>query len=153
MMGVARVTAAVIAACVQLLLVTVVDAAGMTFEITVPENVKPNTQDAYVCTTLQLPDTPYKLVGVEPLGEQKVVHHILLYGEFRAALCMHQSLLLLASCIQSKYVRSSIQLPSGQLVSAVAGCDVPYKQPKPGEQSVWDCRAAPACGGFSETIM
>eukprot|EP00878_Enallax_costatus_P000444 GHUV01000535.1.p1 GENE.GHUV01000535.1~~GHUV01000535.1.p1 ORF type:complete len:875 (+),score=241.60 GHUV01000535.1:368-2992(+) len=104
--------AAVFASCVLLLVASSVDGKGTTFEITVPESVKPKEQDAYICTTLPLPDKPHKLVGVEPLGEQKVVHHILLFG-----------------------------------------CDVPFKQPKAGEQSVWECKSTPTCGGFQETIM
>lgn len=66
--------------CLLSLAAVSVAGEGMTFEITVPEEVKPKGQDAYICTTLQLPNKPYKLVGVEPLGEQKVVHHILLFG-------------------------------------------------------------------------
>ena len=49
------------------------------FDLIVPE-YKITEQDAYVCTTMQLPEKPHKLVGVEPLAEQKVVHHILLFG-------------------------------------------------------------------------
>jgi hypothetical protein len=51
------------------------------FEITVPEETKVTGQDSYICTTLALPNKPYKLVGVEPLGRKEVVHHILLFGE------------------------------------------------------------------------
>jgi hypothetical protein len=58
-----------------------VPAASLEFEITVPEETKVKGQDAYICTTLALPDKPYKLVGVEPLGRKEVVHHILLFGE------------------------------------------------------------------------
>jgi hypothetical protein len=38
-------------------------------------------KDAYICTTVPLPARPYKLVGIEPIAEQSVVHHILLFGE------------------------------------------------------------------------
>ncbi|KAF8067346.1 pam-b [Scenedesmus sp. PABB004] len=86
--------------------------ASLEFEITVPPDVVVKGQDSYICTTLQLPDKPYKVVGVEPLAEQAVVHHILLFG-----------------------------------------CDVPHVRPKPGQQSTWDCKMAPTCGGFQETIM
>jgi hypothetical protein len=58
-----------------------VPAATTEFEITVPEETKVKGQDAYICTTLALPEKPYKLVGVEPLGRKEVVHHILLFGE------------------------------------------------------------------------
>ncbi|WIA13049.1 hypothetical protein OEZ86_006342 [Tetradesmus obliquus] len=89
-----------------------VPATTTEFEITVPEATKVKGEDSYICTTLALPDKPYKLVGVEPLGRKEVVHHILLFG-----------------------------------------CDVPHVKPKNGQQSTWDCKMAPTCGGFSETIM
>jgi hypothetical protein len=65
------------------LLVGVVSAAvaPSTIDITVPESTKVEGEDAYICITKPLPDKPLKLVGVEPLAEQKVVHHILLFGE------------------------------------------------------------------------
>ncbi len=54
----------------------------MRFNITIPKDAEtPQVEDAYICTTLPLPEQPMKLVGVEPLAEQKVVHHILLFGE------------------------------------------------------------------------
>jgi hypothetical protein len=40
--------------------------------------------DAYLCTSLQLPNRPLKLTGVEAVAEQEVVHHILLFGKLRA---------------------------------------------------------------------
>jgi hypothetical protein len=55
------------------------NATSRSFELIVPE-YKVVEEDAYVCTTMQLPERPHKLVGVEPLAEQKVVHHILLFG-------------------------------------------------------------------------
>lgn len=50
-------------------------------DITVPESVHVEGEDSYICITKPLPDKPLKLVGVEPMAEQKVVHHILLFGE------------------------------------------------------------------------
>ena len=43
-------------------------------------------EEAYLCTSVPLPDRPLKLVGVEPLSKQEVVHHMLLFGawHFRA---------------------------------------------------------------------
>jgi hypothetical protein len=38
-------------------------------------------EEAYLCTSVQLPERPLKLVGVEPLSSQEVVHHMLLFGE------------------------------------------------------------------------
>lgn len=40
-------------------------------------------EEAYLCTSVLLPDDPLKLVGVEPLSKQEVVHHMLLFGEFQ----------------------------------------------------------------------
>lgn len=37
--------------------------------------------EMYLCTSVLLPDEPLKLVGVEPLSKQEVVHHMLLFGE------------------------------------------------------------------------
>ncbi len=58
------------------------DASGRkhTVDIVVPE-FEVKGEDGYVCTTVPLGDMPYKLVGIMPLAEQTVVHHILLYGE------------------------------------------------------------------------
>ena len=36
--------------------------------------------DAYLCTSVPLPDRPLKLVGVESTSDQRIVHHMLLYG-------------------------------------------------------------------------
>lgn len=37
-------------------------------------------EEAYLCTAVPLPDKPLKLVGIEPLSTQQVVHHMLLFG-------------------------------------------------------------------------
>lgn len=39
--------------------------------------------EMYLCTSVLLPDEPLKLIGVEPLSKQEVVHHMLLFGEFQ----------------------------------------------------------------------
>ena len=39
-----------------------------------------NEEDAYLCTSVQLPDESLKLVGVDPLSRKEVVHHMLLFG-------------------------------------------------------------------------
>jgi hypothetical protein len=45
-----------------------------------PAHYQGNGQaDAYICTAVALGDTK-KLVGIIPLAEETVVHHILLYG-------------------------------------------------------------------------
>jgi hypothetical protein len=75
-----------------LLLVWVLSAAAAaaptTLDITVPESVKVQGEDSYICITKQLPDKPLKLVGVEPLARQEVVHHILLFGEWPCQLSL-----------------------------------------------------------------
>lgn len=76
-----------VAAAALLLLAVVLEtdaaapAAATSLEIRVPETVKVEGEDAYICITKPLPDKSLKLVGIEPIAEQKVVHHILLYGE------------------------------------------------------------------------
>ena len=40
-------------------------------------------EEAYLCTSVPLPDRPLKLIGVEPLSKQEVVHHMLLFGALR----------------------------------------------------------------------
>jgi hypothetical protein len=37
-------------------------------------------EEAYLCTAVPLPEIPLKLVGIEPLSTQEVVHHMLLFG-------------------------------------------------------------------------
>lgn len=73
-------------------------AAPSTIDITVPESTKVEGEDAYICITQPLPDKPLKLVGVEPMAEQKVVHHILLFGE-----CHSQQLPPKGTCANIKW--------------------------------------------------
>ena len=72
--------AASIALCLALLALHVASAEKLQFDIIVPE-FKVARNDGYVCTTIALPKRPFKLTGVEPLAEESVVHHILLFGE------------------------------------------------------------------------
>jgi hypothetical protein len=55
-------------------------ATNSSIDITIPSSVEVKGEDSYVCITRALPDTPLKLVGVEPMAQQEVVHHILLFG-------------------------------------------------------------------------
>ena len=41
---------------------------------------KTEHEDSYLCTAIQLPNEPLKLIGVESLADASVVHHILLFG-------------------------------------------------------------------------
>lgn len=56
-------------------------ASGAALELPVvfPEHPT-DKQDAYLCTSIALPDRPLKLVGVEPTSDQRIVHHMLLFG-------------------------------------------------------------------------
>jgi hypothetical protein len=63
----------------------------LVFNITVPD-FDVQGEDSYVCTTVKLPDRSMKLVGVEALARQEVVHHILLFGA--CSLCVFLSLSL-----------------------------------------------------------
>lgn len=52
------------------------------YNITIPDGYKVETDDSYVCTVLKLPEKGYKLIGVQPMADQAVVHHILLFGKY-----------------------------------------------------------------------
>ncbi|KAI7845909.1 hypothetical protein COHA_000641, partial [Chlorella ohadii] len=56
-------------------------APGETFELPVrfPEHPT-DEEDAYLCTAIKLPDQPLKLVGIEATSDQRIVHHMLLFG-------------------------------------------------------------------------
>lgn len=59
-------------------------APGETFELPVrfPEHPT-DEEDAYLCTAIKLPDQPLKLVGIKATSDQRIVHHMLLFGEAR----------------------------------------------------------------------
>ena len=50
-------------------------------EATVPKDYAVRGQDQYICFPVPLPDHPSKIVSIQPLSEQSVVHHMLLFGE------------------------------------------------------------------------
>ena len=66
---------------------------GSSGSITHIETLMPEYQtdhaEMYLCTSVLLPDEPLKLVGVEPLSKQEVVHHMLLFGECRNPTYIH----------------------------------------------------------------
>lgn len=37
-------------------------------------------EDTYLCTAIELPSMPMKLVAVEPHSDQDTVHHMLIFG-------------------------------------------------------------------------
>lgn len=51
----------------------IIDAIMPPYEVT--------EEDAFICTAVPIPTAARKLVAVEPLSEQLVVHHMLLFGE------------------------------------------------------------------------
>eukprot|EP00887_Chlorella_sp_A99_P001399 scaffold8.g1399.t1 len=84
-----------------------------------------NERDAYLCTSVQLPDRrSLKLVGVDPLSRQEVVHHMLLFGALAGT------------------GREALG------PAARAGCKSPASTDK-----VWNCRMASACGSGSESVL
>lgn len=48
-------------------------------EVHIPEH--PAEGEVYLCTQVPLPNVPQRLVAIEPLSKQDVVHHMILYGE------------------------------------------------------------------------
>lgn len=48
-------------------------------EVHIPEH--PAEGEVYLCTRVPLPNVPQRLVAIEPLSKQDVVHHMILYGE------------------------------------------------------------------------
>ncbi|KAK9800913.1 hypothetical protein WJX73_010392 [Symbiochloris irregularis] len=47
-------------------------------EVHIPEH--PAEGEIYLCTRVPLPNVPQRLVAIEPLSKQDVVHHMILYG-------------------------------------------------------------------------
>ena len=145
----------------------------LVFNITVPDfDVK--GEDSYVCTTVKLPDRSMKLVGVEALARQEVVHHILLFGAFclSALWLSSRSFELdeLSSLLRLPRLCGALRSPALEAAAAAAarrapsldnekrahkptGCDTPHVEPKAGAAAVWDCKSRPTCGGMSEMIM
>lgn len=52
---------------------------GEEMPITMPP-LEVDYNDAYLCTPMKLPSKPMKLTSIEPRADQKVVHHMLLFG-------------------------------------------------------------------------
>ena len=55
---------------------------GVYVEALVPTNYEVVGEDQYVCFRVDLPPQSLKIVGVDPLSKQDVVHHMLLFGGF-----------------------------------------------------------------------
>lgn len=107
-------------------------------DITVPESYKVDTTDAYVCAIVALPTDAHKLIGVVPLADQAVVHHILLYGGERARHMPH-------TAFQEAFPDTPTRLSPGYL--QVVNCPSSTRslgRPKPGTVPIMECVAAVA---------
>lgn len=62
-------------------------------------------EDQYVCFRVDLPKESLKIVGVDPLSTQDVVHHMLLFGtnSYACALSVYASLHTCHSCCMQTY--------------------------------------------------
>ena len=58
---------------------------GVYVEALVPTDYEVVGEDQYVCFRVELPPQSLKIVGVDPLSKQDVVHHMLLFGRFSSA--------------------------------------------------------------------
>ena len=56
------------------------DEALHTLEMRMPP-FEVEKEDTYLCTAVELPSKPLKLIEVEPHSEQDTVHHMLLFGK------------------------------------------------------------------------
>ncbi len=79
---------------------------GIYVDALVPAEHEVVGEDQYVCFRVDLPKQSLKIVGVDPLSTQDVVHHMLLFGTLAMAAarsslhasCALQSGLAVASC-------------------------------------------------------
>ena len=75
---------------------------NITVDAIVPAAYKTKGQDQYVCFRVDLPPRGLKIIGVDPLSTQDVVHHMLLYGEQHArSAFLHTELSYLSSRVSS----------------------------------------------------
>lgn len=45
-------------------------------------------EDTYVCINVDIPQHASRLIEVQPIAEQQVVHHMLLFGMFTCSTCL-----------------------------------------------------------------
>lgn len=107
-------------------------------------------EEAYLCTSVLLPDEPLKLVGVEPLSKQEVVHHMLMFGEscpfFRPQkgghnMCCGKPVPFNNPGILAKEGRSMLWF-------CYAGCDKPAAA-----EAVWDCHTHSVCAEAGSHVL
>ena len=134
---------------------------GSSGSITHIETLMPEYQtdhaEMYLCTSVLLPDEPLKLVGVEPLSKQEVVHHMLLFGEcqnptYGRCLCRQRSLIcrfvqeVCMKCVLLKHQVTKL-LPDCGILGA-AGCAEPAAPDK-----VWDCHTHSVCAEAGSHVL
>jgi hypothetical protein len=139
----------------QLLLLTC-HAYLTAFNITVPESYRVTSQDSYVCTVLQLPKQGHKLVGVVPMADQKIVHHILLFGERASAPARRGTRAALMpgpALPRDPGPRPRERRLKGDPRSP-AGCAAPHIAPSEDNPTpAWDCMHSATCAQGAEVIM
>ncbi len=120
--------------------------------LTVPPSYSVKGKDSYVCVVKALPAEPHKLVGVKPLADESVVHHILLYGAHLARAAHHHR-----HHHQQGDVSAPARVPSGTRRTNVppprAGCSNSAQQPPKGETVAWNCFHHGVCGGGGSEIL
>lgn len=76
--------------CIALLLTVLGDSwcqSNVSINAFVPAEHEVIGEDQYVCFRVDLPTESLKIVGVDPLSKQDVVHHMLLFGTHIDILC------------------------------------------------------------------
>ena len=117
-----------------------------------------NHRDAYLCTTVPLPDRQLKLIGIEPLSKQDVVHHMLLFGErggakgrperTRSKPCETASPQPRHKHQPSPHTSQPGPLSPSAGRPAPAGCKEPASR-----EPVFDCLMKSACAGGGESVL
>ena len=136
------------------------DAQGVFEQQVVFPEYPTDEQDAYLCSAVALPDKPLKLVGIESTSDQRIVHHMLLFGAppsawvpKAAAVCKKPPpaaaclQVLQAACIVYPLC-ALVQKNSHTHLTTHAGCDQPAQT-----DSVWNCKMRSACGAGSEAVL
>ena len=109
--------------------------------------------EAYLCVQVQLPERPLRLVAIDPLSEEQLVHHMLLYGEDGCCLPAEGlSNPLHSSAPGLQYATDIVQggMPSAPLYTVrwCAGCVTPGNN-----QPVWECMGHSVCGPDGQQIL
>jgi hypothetical protein len=123
------------------------------YNITIPASYKVTSEDEYVCTVLELPKKGHKMIGVQPMADQKIVHHILLFGG-RAGRPPRLAAGTSSLRCRRPVLRRSELFPQARARPRPAGCATPHMMPtEEDQQPAWNCQHAPTCARGGETIM